>query len=289
MMAAQGSPKPDNVVYPAGWGSRRPSATAREALLAALDADRDLADRFASACREDALAVRDLTLEARSALRMRGHNFATHGEQFEEVGETLFGLASELLPDLPAAAPRGALRQRVAAREHREDVEHFPAEAIEALAASEYAAFDLLVLAARGGDAAMLHAARHLWQMLRERGQRHEPQGFSRHVRVVLAAVFPEPEVEETMQQPADGGWDDELAYEVARKALAYAADHTRGIPREAMDRAEADRAEEEMDAATEAGDLEDYKRAARHWASSWRRAAERVCDQAQEEEGQGA
>lgn len=71
--------------------------------------------------------------------------------------------------------------------------------------------------------------------------------------------------------------WDDEQAFEIARQALSYASDHTQGMEYEAMDRTEADAAEERMDAAAQAGDLEEYKLAARRWASAVRRAAERA------------
>jgi hypothetical protein len=82
--------------------------------------------------------------------------------------------------------------------------------------------------------------------------------------------------------------WDDAQAFRVAQIALAYAAEHAQGIPYEEMDRREADAAHEEMDAAAQAGDLEEYRLAARRWASAWRRAAERV-RRAEEEVGNEA
>ncbi|MDP9438556.1 MAG: hypothetical protein M3P49_07410 [Actinomycetota bacterium] len=71
-------------------------------------------------------------------------------------------------------------------------------------------------------------------------------------------------------------GWDVEWEGEVFRSALQYITEHV-GDVNEAMDLAAADAASDAMDAAAEAGDREAYLRAARRWASAWRRAAERV------------
>lgn len=273
---------PDNVLYPTTWGSRK-SPTVRKSVLAAFKADPDLANSFASACRAGAPTVRDMVLDVRSALLIRGHKFLTHDEQFEEVAEALFDLAGELMPG-SLGAVRRKLRERGAVRRDQDDAD--PAEAIEAIAAEEYTAFDFLVLAsAQGTDGAILHATKHIWKMLYERGQRYEPQGFSQCVRVVLQEVFGEVKSTEleVVEEPIEGeivdvgGWDEDRAHEVSRSALHYISSHTQDVDLDAVDRTEPDRAEDEMHAAAEAGDLEGYIAATRRWASAWRRAAEQA------------
>lgn len=183
---------PDNVVYPT-WGSHKPPSI-RKSVLKVFAVDQDLANRFASACGVGAPTVRDMVLDVRSALLIRGHKFLTHDEQFEEVAEALFDLAGELMPG-SLGAVRRKLRERVEVRRDQDDAD--PVEAIEAIAAEEYTAFDFLVLAAdRGTDEAVLNTAKHIWQMLRERGQRYEPQGFSQHVKTVLEVMFHKTEQE---------------------------------------------------------------------------------------------
>ncbi|MDP9439862.1 MAG: hypothetical protein M3P49_14160 [Actinomycetota bacterium] len=252
-------------------------------MLSAFGVDPDLATRFASACRKGAPAVRELVLPVRTALERRGHRFATHGGQFEETAEALFDLAGELLPDAAGAA-RARLRERVAASA---DARRASAvEAIEALVAEEYVAFDYLVMAAGEDDGAVLRAARHLWSMLRERGQRHEPQDFSRHVRAVLAGLFlpsaspREEEPEEEAAQPNGRASEEWIAWQadICRRVLAYVVDRAPVLPPDApLDLAEAHAIEDEMDAAAGAEDRDAYLRAARRWASALRRAAERA------------
>lgn len=271
---------PDNVVYPT-WGSHKPPSI-RKSVLKVFATNPDLANRFSSACQASAPAVRSTVLDVRSALLVRGHKFATHDEQFEEVAEALFDLAGELMPNTPGAV-RLQLRERVEARGGQKDSD--PVEAIEALAAEDYAAFDYLVLAAdRGTDEAVLNAAKHIWQMLCERGRKYPPKGFSQFVRVVLEVFTVERSTElEIAEEPIegeivdDGGWDEDRAHEVSRSALHYISSHTRNVDLDAIDRTEPDRAEDEMHAAAEAGDLEAYIVATRRWASAWRRAAEQL------------
>jgi hypothetical protein len=184
----------DNVVYPAAWDGRRPPPpTLSCALLSAFLAHPEFAACFEAACRSGAPAVRDMIRDAHLVVLLRGHVFTTGEGQFEEVGEALFDLAGELLPDSPGAV-RKRLRERVAARSSFR--EPTCAEAIEALAASEYAAFDHLVAAAAHAEldeGAAFHAARHIWWLLCMRGQRYEPPvGIDKIVRAVIAAVFTE-------------------------------------------------------------------------------------------------
>ncbi|MDP9437355.1 MAG: hypothetical protein M3P49_01180 [Actinomycetota bacterium] len=75
----------------------------------------------------------------------------------------------------------------------------------------------------------------------------------------------------------AASGWDIEWASSVARQALCYGMEHVGDVDYEVMDRSEVEAAEDAMHAAVDAEDREAYLRAARRWASAWRRAAERV------------
>lgn len=270
----------NNVVYPA-WGSRHQLPTARETVLSVFKESPKLANQFAAACRVGAPAIRDMVLDVRSALLVHNHKFLTHEDQFEETAEALFDLAGELMPDSPGAV-RLQLRERVAARGTQKDAD--PIEAIEALAAEDYAAFDYLVLAtAKGTDDAVLNATKHIWRILQARGQKYPPEGFSQYVRIILEELFTvakSAELELT-DAPVEGevveDWNADRAHEITKSALRYIAEHTQDLDLDAINRTEPDRAEDEMHAAAEAGDLERYIVATRKWASVWRRAAERI------------